>query len=108
MAKEDANLAVSDQAGLVADAESESYKLVKSNDAEDAFVAVSQGEHEFRFGCSGRTEGLSCEIGLQRTICLICRTRSPRHHRRDMSDRHGVWTTYATGDCDLGEEQHRH
>ena len=49
MAKEDANLAISDQAGLVADA--------------DAFVSVSQGEHEFRFGCSGGTEGFDCEIG---------------------------------------------
>ena len=46
--KEDANLAISDQAGLVADA--------------DAFVSISQGEREFRFGCSGGTEGLDCEI----------------------------------------------
>ena len=35
--------------GLVADA--------------DAFVSISQGEREFRFGCSGGTEGLDCEIG---------------------------------------------
>ena len=48
MKKEDANLAISDQAGLVADT--------------DAFVSVSQGEREFRFGCSGGTEGLACEI----------------------------------------------
>ena len=49
MKKEDANLAISDQAGLAADAE--------------AFVSVSQGGREFRFGCSGETEGLDCEIG---------------------------------------------
>ena len=49
MKQEDANLAISDQAGLVADA--------------DAFVSVSQGEREFCFGCSGGTEGLDCEIG---------------------------------------------
>ena len=49
MKKEDANLAISDQVGLVADA--------------DAFVSISQGEREFRFGCSGGTEGLDCEIG---------------------------------------------
>ena len=49
MKKEDANLAISDQVGLVADA--------------DAFVSIFQGEHEFRFGCSGGTEGLYCEIG---------------------------------------------
>ena len=47
--KEDANLANSGQVGLVADA--------------DAFVSISQGEREFRFGCSGGTEGLDCEIG---------------------------------------------
>ena len=29
----------------------------------DAFVSVSQEEREFRFGCSGGTEGLDCEIG---------------------------------------------
>ena len=40
------DLAISDQAGLVA-----------------AFVSVSQGEREFRFGCSGGPEGLDCEIG---------------------------------------------
>ena len=44
MKKEDASLAISDQAGLVANA--------------DAFVSVSQGEREFRFGSSGGTEGL--------------------------------------------------
>ena len=49
MKKEDANLAISDQVGLVADA--------------DAFVSISQGEREFPFGCSGGTEGLDCEIG---------------------------------------------
>ena len=41
-------LAISDQTGLVVDA--------------DAFVSVSQGEHKFRFGCSGGTKGLDCEI----------------------------------------------
>ena len=41
MKKEDANLAILDQAGLVAGA--------------DAFVSVSQGGREFRFGCSGGT-----------------------------------------------------
>ena len=46
MKNEDANLAISDQASLVADA--------------DAFVSVSQEEHEFRFGRSGGTEGLDC------------------------------------------------
>ena len=54
MAKEDANLAISDQAGLVAD-------------TDDASVSVSQGEHEFRLGCSGGTEGLDCEIGERET-----------------------------------------
>ena len=49
MKKEDANLVISDQAGLVADA--------------DAFVSVFQGEHEFGFGCSGGMKGLDCEIG---------------------------------------------
>ena len=49
MKKEDANLAISDQMGLVADA--------------DAFVSISQGEREFRFDCSGETEGLDREIG---------------------------------------------
>ena len=49
MKKEDANLAISDQVGLVADA--------------DAFVSISQAEREFSFGCSGGTEGLDCEIG---------------------------------------------
>ena len=49
MKKEDANLAISDQVGLVADA--------------DAFVSISQGEREFCFGCSGGTERLDCEIG---------------------------------------------
>ena len=49
MKKEDVNLAVSDQVGLVADA--------------DAFVSIFQGEREFRFGCSGGTEGLDSEIG---------------------------------------------
>ncbi|CAN0263574.1 unnamed protein product [Ascophyllum nodosum] len=44
MKKEDANRAISDQVGLVAD--------------EDAFVSISQGEREFRFGCSRGTEGL--------------------------------------------------
>ena len=37
MKKENADLAISDQVGLVADA--------------DAFVSISQGEREFRFGC---------------------------------------------------------
>ena len=49
MKKEDANLAISDQVGLVAD--------------EDAFVSFSQGEREFRFGCLGAMERLDCEIG---------------------------------------------
>ena len=49
MKKEDANLAISDHVGLVADA--------------DAFVSISQGEREFRFGCSWGTGGLDCEIG---------------------------------------------
>ena len=53
MKNDDANLAISDQAGLVADA--------------DAFVSVSQEEHEFRFGRSGGTEGLDCEIGVIET-----------------------------------------
>ena len=35
---------------------------IKRADA-DAFVSVSQGEHEFRFGCSGGTEGFDCESG---------------------------------------------
>ena len=48
MKKEDANLAISDQAGLVANA--------------DVFISISLGEREFRFGCSEGTEGLSCEI----------------------------------------------
>ena len=43
MKKEDANLAISDQAGLVANA--------------DAFVSISQGEREFRFGWSGEWRG---------------------------------------------------
>ena len=48
------------------DAESELCEFTKSNDAGDAFVSVSQGEHEFRFGCSGGTEGtegFDCETG---------------------------------------------
>ena len=49
MKKEDANLAISDQVGLVADA--------------DAFFSISQEEREFRSGYSGGTEGLDCEIG---------------------------------------------
>ena len=49
MKQEDAILAISDQAGLVADA--------------DAFVSVSQEEREFCFGCSVGTEGLDYEIG---------------------------------------------
>ena len=49
LAKENATLVISDQADLVAHA--------------DAFVSISQGGHEFRFGCSGGTEGLDCEIG---------------------------------------------
>ena len=62
MAKEDANLAISDQAGLVADEENESCELAKSNDIEDAFVSVSQGEHGFRFDCSEGSGGFDCEI----------------------------------------------
>ena len=50
MAKENENLVISGEAGLVADVESESCEIAKSNDAEDAFVCVSQGEHEFCFG----------------------------------------------------------
>ena len=46
MKNEDANLAISDQASLVADP--------------DTFVSVSQEEHEFCFGRSGGTEGLDC------------------------------------------------
>ena len=53
MNKEDPNLAILDEVGLVADA--------------DAFVSISQGEHEVRFGCSGGTEGLDCEIGEMET-----------------------------------------
>ena len=49
MKKGDANLAILDQVGLVADA--------------DAFVSISQRECEFRFGCSGGMEGLDCEFG---------------------------------------------
>ena len=49
MTKEEVNLAISDQVGLVADA--------------DAFISVSQGEREFCFDCSGGTEGLDCDIG---------------------------------------------
>ena len=49
MKKEDENLAISDQVGLVADA--------------DAFVSIPHGEREFRFGCSGGTEGLDYAIG---------------------------------------------
>ena len=49
MKQEDTNLAISDQAGLVADA--------------DSFVSVPRGKCEFCFGCSGGTEGLDCEIG---------------------------------------------
>ena len=49
MKNEDANLAIPDQTGLVANA--------------DAIVSVSQAEHEFRFGCSRGTERLDCEIG---------------------------------------------
>ena len=45
----DTNLAISDPTGLVADA--------------DAFVFVSQEEHEFRIGCLRGTEELDCEIG---------------------------------------------
>ena len=63
MTKEDANLAISGQAGLVGDAESKSFEVAKSNNAEDAFVSVSQGEREFRFGCSGGTVRVNCEIG---------------------------------------------
>ena len=43
MKNEDANLAISDQAGLVADA--------------DAFVSVSQEEHEFRLVVRGEQRG---------------------------------------------------
>ena len=43
MKNEDANLAISDQAGLVADA--------------DAFVSVSQEEHEFRLVVRGERRG---------------------------------------------------
>ena len=63
MKKEDANLAISDQAGLVADA--------------DAFVSVSQGERDFRSGCSGRTEGLGCEIG--EIVTWIVDSAATRH-----------------------------
>ena len=62
MAKEDVNPAISGQAGLVADAESESCELAKSNDVEHPFASVSQGEH-FSFGCSRGTVRLDCEIG---------------------------------------------
>ena len=51
--KEDAELEISDEVGLAADAESESYDFAKKNDPEDAFISVFQGEHEFRFGGSG-------------------------------------------------------
>ena len=61
-AKEDANLAISDQVGLVVHAKSESYEFAKSNDAEDAFVSVSQEKYVFRFDGSGGTQGLDCEI----------------------------------------------
>ena len=43
MKKEDANLAISDQVGLVADA--------------DAFVSISQGEREFRLVVRGERRG---------------------------------------------------
>ena len=55
MKKEDANLAISDQVGLVADA--------------DDFVSISHREREFRFGCSGGTEGLDCDWGDKDLDC---------------------------------------
>ena len=72
------DLAVLDhQASLVADAESESCEFVKSNDAKDAFVSVSQGEYEFRFGCSGGTEGLDC--GIKELYTWIVDSAATRH-----------------------------
>ena len=76
MAEEDANLAISGQEGLVADADSESCELAKSNDAEDAFVSVSYGEHGFGFGCLGGTVRLDCEIeGIETWIIDSAATR---------------------------------
>ena len=60
MANEGENLAIYNRADLVPDVQSESCEFAKSNDANDAFVSVSQGEYEFRCGDSGVTEGLSC------------------------------------------------
>ena len=47
MAKEDVNLAILDQAGPIADAESKSSEVQKSKDAEDAGGAISQGDMSF-------------------------------------------------------------
>ena len=55
------NLTISDQGGLVVDAKSESGEFAKSNDAESAFVSVSQGGYGFRSCGRGGTEGLACD-----------------------------------------------
>ena len=57
MEKEDTNLAISDQAVLLADAENESNEIAKSIDAEDAFASVFQGEHDFVLVVCGERKG---------------------------------------------------
>ena len=59
--KEDENLVISDQTGLVVDAEIELCEFAKSDDGKDAFISVSRGEHVFCFGGSGGTEGFNCD-----------------------------------------------
>ena len=66
--KKEANRAVSDQAGLVVDTESELCQFEESNDVENDFLTVSQGKHGFRYQCSGETEGLNREIGEMRDV----------------------------------------
>ena len=63
VAKEDENLVVSDQTGLVVDdAEIELCEFAKSDDCKDAFFSVvSRGEHVFCFSGSGGTEGFNCD-----------------------------------------------
>ena len=53
---------ISDQACLVKNAESESCEFAKPSDGEDAFVSVSQREHETYFSGSRGTEELGSEI----------------------------------------------
>ena len=61
MVKEDVNLAILDQAGPIADAESRSSEFQKSKDVEDAGGAISQGDMSFVLVVWGELR--SCEVG---------------------------------------------